>query len=97
MHCPADSWSSRSQLWSNDGVALVPYVDEERSLYSMPLVYKYQIVIRPQRQQNSSQIADGEIVFGTVLVNDDAFPGQGPSYPLNALASVHPENPECGG
>ena len=41
MHCPADSWSSRSQLWSNDGVALVPYVDEERSLYSMPLVYKY--------------------------------------------------------
>ena len=41
MHCTADSWSSRSQLWSNDAVALVPYVDEECSLYSMPLVYEY--------------------------------------------------------
>ena len=25
-------------------------VDEERSLYSVPLVYKCQIVMRPQRQ-----------------------------------------------
>ncbi len=61
-------------------------MDEERRLHSVPLVDENQIVVRPQRQEDPSQIADGEIVFRTVLVDDDPFEGQGSSYPLECVS-----------
>ncbi len=64
-------------------------MDNERGLHSIPLGDKDQVVIRPQREKDTSEVLNCEIVFWSVLVDDDPFEDKGPSYPLE-LSAISP-------
>lgn len=53
---------------------------EERGLYSIPLGDEDEVVIRPQREENSREVSNREIMLRSVLVDDDTFEYQGSSY-----------------
>lgn len=64
-------------------------MDNERGLHSIPLGDKDQVVIRPQREKDTSEVLNCEIVFWSVLVDDDPFEDKGLSYPPE-LSAIFP-------
>ena len=59
---------------------------KERGLDPVPLVDKDQVVVRPQREEDTGQVSNSEIVFRALLIDDDPFEDQGSSYPLATSA-----------
>ena len=46
---------------------------EEHGLYSIPLGDEDEVVIRPQREEDTRKVSNREIMLRSVLVDDDAL------------------------
>ena len=46
---------------------------DERGLHSIALRDKDQVIMRPQREKDTSEAPNCEIMFRSVLVDDDTF------------------------
>jgi len=62
-------------------------VDDESELHTVTFGDEYQVVLHPQSEEESCEIAVREIVLQAMFVDDETFSGQGPSHLIVHLTS----------